>query len=40
MPVPTGQDADGLGWEVSQGLGLPRSSVTVEDVPDGDKIVS
>lgn len=40
VPVPSGQDVDGLGREVSRGLGVPRSSVTVEDVPDGDQVVS
>lgn len=40
VPVPSGQDLDGLGREVARGLGLPRSSVTVEDVPDGDQVVS
>ncbi|MEU8892563.1 hypothetical protein [Streptomyces sp. NPDC048442] len=40
VPVPSGQDAAGIGREVSRGLGLPPSSVTVEDVPDGDQVVS
>jgi hypothetical protein len=40
VPVPSGQDLDGLGREVARGLGLPLSSVTVEDVPDGDQVVS
>ncbi|MEU7581312.1 hypothetical protein AB0B50_27335 [Streptomyces sp. NPDC041068] len=40
VPVPTGQDLDGIAQAVSLGLGLSRSVVTVEDVPDGDQIVS
>ncbi|MFD6432595.1 hypothetical protein [Streptomyces venezuelae] len=39
-PVPTGQDLDGIARAVSQGLGLPLATVTVEDVPDGDQTVS
>ncbi|MEU6820873.1 hypothetical protein ABZ921_09605 [Streptomyces atriruber] len=39
-PVPTGQDLDGIAEAVSQGLGLPRGTVTVEDVPDGDQTVT
>ncbi|MET8685398.1 hypothetical protein ABZV77_14375 [Streptomyces sp. NPDC004732] len=39
-PVPTGQDLDGIARSVSQGLAQPRGTVTVEDVPDGDQIVS
>ncbi|MGW7411013.1 hypothetical protein [Streptomyces sp. NPDC054863] len=40
VPVPTGQDVEGLGQAVSRQLGLSRSLVTVEDVPDGDQVVS
>lgn len=39
VPVPTGQDFDGLARAVSRGLGVPRPLVTVEDVPDGDQTV-
>ncbi|WP_244177795.1 hypothetical protein [Streptomyces atriruber] len=39
-PVPTGQDLDGIAEAVAQGLGRPRSTVTVEDVPDGDQTVT
>ncbi|MEV6734775.1 MULTISPECIES: hypothetical protein [unclassified Streptomyces] len=39
VPIPTGQDFDGLARAVSLGLEQPRSLVTVEDVPDGDQIV-
>ncbi|MFF1377584.1 hypothetical protein [Streptomyces sp. NPDC058308] len=40
VPVPAGQDVDGLARVVSQGLGLPSTMVSVRDVPDGDQIVS
>ncbi|MEU6991057.1 hypothetical protein ABZ953_10430 [Streptomyces sp. NPDC046465] len=42
VPVPAGQDADGLARAVSHGLGLTGGpvSVSVEDVPDGDQVVS
>ncbi|MFD4635260.1 hypothetical protein ACFVYR_37205 [Streptomyces sp. NPDC058284] len=40
VPVPVGQDLDGLAQAVSTGLGVPRGLVTVEDVPDGDQTVS
>ncbi|MEU1329674.1 hypothetical protein [Streptomyces sp. NPDC005865] len=40
VPVPAGPDPDGLARAVSQGLGLSAGAVTVEDVPDGDQIVS
>lgn len=39
-PVPVGQDLDGIARAVSQGLGQPRGTVTVEDVPDGDQTVT
>ncbi|WAL93289.1 hypothetical protein [Streptomyces sp. Je 1-369] len=39
-PVPNGQDLEGIARAVSQGLGQPRSMVTVEDVPDGDQTVT
>ncbi|MFD0548001.1 hypothetical protein ACFQ0X_01665 [Streptomyces rectiviolaceus] len=39
VPIPTGQDFDGIARAVSLGLGLPHALVTVEDVPDGDQIV-
>ncbi|MFI1676270.1 hypothetical protein [Streptomyces sp. NPDC020607] len=39
-PVPNGQDLEGIARAVSQGLGRPRSMVTVEDVPDGDQTVT
>ncbi|MFG2222274.1 hypothetical protein [Streptomyces sp. NPDC048644] len=38
VPVPEGRDLDGIARAVSQGLGLPRSVVTVEDTPDGDQV--
>ncbi|MFK0046290.1 hypothetical protein ACIQU4_19750 [Streptomyces sp. NPDC090741] len=37
-PYPARPDPEGLADAVSQGLELPRSLVTVEDVPDGDQI--
>ncbi|WP_078622320.1 hypothetical protein [Streptomyces sp. NRRL S-244] len=37
-PYPARPDPEGLADAVSQGLGLPRHLVTVEDVPDGDQI--
>ncbi|MGW8330745.1 hypothetical protein ACWGLE_22970 [Streptomyces sp. NPDC055897] len=39
VPVPTGQDVEGIARAVADGLGLPRPLVTVQDVPDGDQIV-
>ncbi|MCT9088785.1 hypothetical protein N4G70_07870 [Streptomyces sp. ASQP_92] len=39
VPVPVGQDVEGLARAVADGLGRPRSLVTVRDVPDGDQIV-
>ncbi|MFD8983003.1 hypothetical protein [Streptomyces sp. NPDC059564] len=39
VPVPAGQDLDGLAEAVALGLGVPRGLVTVEDVPDGDQVV-
>ncbi|MFG3001759.1 hypothetical protein [Streptomyces sp. NPDC048340] len=39
VTVPTGRDFDGIARAVSQGLGVRRSLVTVEDVPDGDQTV-
>ncbi len=39
VPVPTGQDAEGIARAVADGLGLPRPLVTVQDVPDGDQTV-
>ncbi|WP_331738148.1 hypothetical protein [Streptomyces sp. NBC_01276] len=40
VPVPSGPDAEGLAREVARGLGTSRTLVTVEDIPDGDQIVS
>ncbi|MEU3505653.1 hypothetical protein ABZ726_34845 [Streptomyces hundungensis] len=39
VPVPAGQDVEGLARAVADGLGSPRSLVTVRDVPDGDQII-
>uniref|UniRef100_A0AAU2VE23 Uncharacterized protein n=1 Tax=Streptomyces sp. NBC_00003 TaxID=2903608 RepID=A0AAU2VE23_9ACTN len=39
VPVPTGQDVDGIARAVADGLGRTRHIVTVQDVPDGDQIV-
>ncbi|MGW2816304.1 hypothetical protein [Streptomyces sp. NPDC001415] len=39
VPVPTGQDLDGIAHAVADGLGRTRRIVTVQDVPDGDQIV-
>lgn len=40
VPVPTGQDLDGIGRAVSRGLGTSPGLVSVEDVPDGDQVVT
>lgn len=40
VPVTSGPDLDGLARTVSLGLGVSRALVTVEDIPDGDQIVS
>ncbi|MFB0626939.1 hypothetical protein [Streptomyces sp. AB3(2024)] len=40
VAVPSGPDAEGLAREVSRGLGASRTLVTVEDIPDGDQILS
>ncbi|MFJ8386517.1 hypothetical protein ACIQ9Q_18700 [Streptomyces sp. NPDC094438] len=39
VPVPKGQDFDGIARAVAEGLGRARHIVTVQDVPDGDQIV-
>ncbi|WP_223279257.1 hypothetical protein [Streptomyces sp. SDr-06] len=39
VPVPTGQDFDGIARAVADGLGRVQHIVTVQDVPDGDQIV-
>ncbi|MEV8525145.1 hypothetical protein AB0451_13495 [Streptomyces sp. NPDC052000] len=39
VPVPSGQDFDGLARAVADGLGRARHVVTVQDVPDGDQII-
>ncbi|MFD3870246.1 hypothetical protein [Streptomyces sp. NPDC058623] len=39
VPIPQGPDFNGIAQTVSRGLGMPRSLVTVEDVPDGDQII-
>ncbi|MEV6780166.1 hypothetical protein [Streptomyces syringium] len=39
VPYPTRPDPEGLAAAVAEGLGTPRSVVTVEDLPDGDLIV-
>ncbi|MGW7316216.1 hypothetical protein [Streptomyces sp. NPDC054854] len=39
IPIPEGPDFNGIAQAVSQGLGMPRGLVTVEDVPDGDQII-
>lgn len=39
VPVPTEPDPDGLARVVADGLGVPRGTVTVEDLPDGDQTV-
>ncbi|GAA0395845.1 hypothetical protein [Streptomyces luteireticuli] len=36
VPYPTHPDPGGVAEAVARGLGQPRGSVTVEDVPDGD----
>ncbi|MFD8024064.1 hypothetical protein ACFV6G_27050 [Streptomyces lavendulae] len=40
VPVTSGPDPDGLARTVSLGLGVSRALVTVEDIPDGDQVVS
>ncbi|WP_055544979.1 hypothetical protein [Streptomyces kanamyceticus] len=40
VPVPTGQDPDGIARAVSEGLGTSPGLVSVEDVPDGDQVVT
>ncbi|CAM5414796.1 hypothetical protein GCM10010329_86570 [Streptomyces spiroverticillatus] len=40
VPVPSGPDIEGLAREVASELGVPRASVTAEDVPDGDQVVT
>ncbi|MDT0459582.1 hypothetical protein RM550_28360 [Streptomyces sp. DSM 41527] len=39
VPVPAGPDPEGLARAVADGLGQPRGTVTVEDLPDGDQRV-
>ncbi|ATL31923.1 hypothetical protein [Streptomyces formicae] len=40
VPVPTVPDPDGIARAVSEGLGTAPGLVSVEDVPDGDQVVS
>ncbi|MCF3124362.1 hypothetical protein IPZ68_32315 [Streptomyces arenae] len=40
VPVPSGQDPDGIAQQVARQLALPRGLVTVRDMPDGDQIVT
>jgi hypothetical protein len=40
VPVPSGRDTEGLAGEVARRLGVSRASVTAEDVPDGDQVVT
>ncbi|MFJ2400182.1 hypothetical protein ACIOUE_02700 [Streptomyces xanthochromogenes] len=40
VPVPTSPDAEGIARAVADGLGLARPLVTVQDVPDGDQVIS
>ncbi|MFF4403499.1 hypothetical protein ACFY2W_21145 [Streptomyces sp. NPDC001262] len=40
VPYPTRPDPGGLARAVAAGLGVPRTAVTVQDVPDGDQTVT
>ncbi len=40
VPVPAGQDPDGIAQQVARQLALPRGLVTVQDMPDGDQVVT